>query len=190
MVIVNQPASPDPVGDVPYDPVGDVPYDPGGDLPYDPGGDLPYASPSMLVSISAPLHRSYSFNLGTQMYISLQIERNTGRLLSGPDQDVTVTSLTTTLSQGLYSTTLSKARIGVELLFLIGTIIYLLKDLDTCFLAYQQFGSEFMGVQRCEQSVHWDGSAPYTPAPISHCSDSERYFHSPGFSTQIGPSST
>ena len=81
-------------------------------------------------------------------YISFQFERNFGREIAGPDQTLTVSSLAVTLSQGLYSTMLDKARLAVEVLFIFMTIFYLLSDLNTCFLAYQQFGKSFSGIQK------------------------------------------
>lgn len=41
---------------------------------------------------------------------TFQFERNVGRPLSGPDQLITVTSVTTTLIGGLYSTQVCLAR--------------------------------------------------------------------------------
>lgn len=79
----------------------------------------------------------------------MQFQRNIGRVLVGPDQELSVTSISATLTQGFYTSQLSKARIGVELVFLVMTIGYLLHDFDQGFLAYQQFDHSILGVKRC-----------------------------------------
>ena len=77
-----------------------------------------------------------------------QFERNVGRFLVGPDQDLSVTSISVTLAQGLYATWLSKARIFVEVIFLAMALAYLIQYFDQIFLAYQQLDHSFMGVKR------------------------------------------
>ena len=63
----------------------------------------------------------------------MQFERNVGRILVGPDQDLSVTSISVTLTQGFYSTSLSKVRIGVELIFLAMAIAYLISFFELTF---------------------------------------------------------
>ena len=72
------------------------------------------------------------------VYISLQFERNMG-FWDGPKQKLSTTSISVTLSKGLYSTSISKIRLVAEIIFMAMNIAYLVHELNTAFLAYQQF---------------------------------------------------